>query len=188
MEHHDLLRLVVGVLEGLDLPYLVTGSTATIFYGEPRFTADIDIVVDLPADRVDALVAAFGGGEFYLDEESVRQAVARRGQFNLVHATAGLKVDFMIPQGGRFDRSRFARGRRVSPGEHYRATFASPEDVILKKMVFYREGGSEKHLRDIAGVLEISGGELDRAYLDRWVEELGLVEVWSTVLQRLRPD
>lgn len=184
MEPSELLERLVRALEELGLRYLVTGSTATIFYGEPRFTADIDVVVDLPPERVADLVAAFGGEEFYLDPESVRIALARHGQFNIIHPASGLKVDVVIPEGGAFDRSRFLRGRRVRPDPSYEATFASPEDVILKKLAYYRDGGSEKHLRDIAGVLNISGEELDRDYLDEWAERLDVADVWQAVLEK----
>jgi len=185
MEQSDLLRKIVGVLEALGLPYLVTGSTATIFYGEPRFTADIDIVVQLPPERIPELAGAFDADELYLDEESIRHAVARRGQFNIIHPASGLKVDVMVPTLGSFDRSRFARARRVRPAEDYEASFASPEDVILKKMESYRDGGSEKHLRDIASVVKISGEELDWPYLERWAQELDLDKVWKVVLERV---
>ena len=187
MEQSDLLRTVVEVLEELGLPYLVTGSTATIFYGEPRFTADIDVVVHLPESRIPELVNAFAGDALHLDEESIRQAVSRRSQFNIIHPASGLKVDVVIPEGGAFDRSRFARARRVRPVEDYEASFASPEDVILKKLSSYREGGSEKHLRDIASVVKISGGELDWGYLERWAEELDLGRVWRMLLERFEP-
>jgi hypothetical protein len=50
--------------------------------------------------------------------------------------------------------------------------------------VYYRDGGSEKHLRDITGVLKISGDELDRGYLDEWAERLGVADVWRAVLER----
>jgi len=185
MEQSDLLRKIVEVLEGLGLSYLVTGSTATIFYGEPRFTADIDIVVQLSPDRVPDLAGAFDADNFYLDEESIRHAVARRGQFNIIHPASGLKVDVMVPTLGSFDRSRFARARRVRPAEDYEASFASPEDVILKKMESYRDGGSEKHLRDIASVVKISGEELDWQYLERWARDLDLDQVWKVVLERV---
>ncbi|MFW6195509.1 MAG: nucleotidyl transferase AbiEii/AbiGii toxin family protein [Chloroflexota bacterium] len=185
METSDLLRRIAGVFERLGLPYLVTGSTATIFYGEPRFTADIDVVVQLPPDRIQELVKALEGGDLYFDEESIRRAVTRKSQFNIIHPASGLKVDVIVPELGPFDRSRFARGRRVRPDAAFEVTFASPEDVILKKLAYYREGGSEKHLRDVTGVLKISGEELDREYLERWVRELDLAEVWSIVLDRL---
>lgn len=185
MEPSDLLRRLTAVLEELGLSYLVTGSTATIFYGEPRFTADIDVVVELTSERVPDLLHAFEGGDFYVDEESVRDALAHRTQFNIIHPASGLKVDVVIPKGDAFDRSRFGRARRVRPGPAYEATFASPEDVILKKLVLYREGRSEKHLRDIAGVVKISGDELDWSYLRDWAERLQVADIWQSVLARL---
>jgi hypothetical protein len=136
---------------------------ATIFYGEPRFTVDIDIVVDLPADRIRDFCAAFAPEEFYLREEAVRRAVRSRSQFNIIHPSSGLKIDIMVSAGTPFDRSRFARIRRIRPGEDFEASFASPEDVILEKLEYYREAGSQKHLRDIAGVLRISGEAIDRS-------------------------
>ena len=83
------------------------------------------------------------------------------------------------------DRSRFARGLRVHPGADFEATFAAPEDVILKKLQYFALGGSEKHLRDIAGVLKVSGDRVDRAYIETWTEALGLCSIWQRVLDRL---
>lgn len=188
MEHSELLRWIVGALEETGIPYLVTGSTATIFYGEPRFTADIDVVVELTAEGVPALLARFPAEEFYADEESTRRAVTRRGQFNIIHPASGLKVDVIVASGDDFDRSRFARARRVHPDASYSAAFASPEDVILRKLLFYREGGSDKHLRDVAGVLKISGQELDRDYLGDWADRLGVADLWSAVQSRVFDD
>lgn len=185
MEPSDLLHRLTAVLEELGFTYLVTGSTATIFYGEPRFTADIDVVVQLSPERVPDLLQAFEGGGFYIDEESVRDALAHRTQFNIIHPASGLKVDIVIPKCDAFDRSRFRRARRVRAGSAYEATFASPEDVILKKLVYYREGRSEKHLRDIAGVVKISGDDLDWRYLSEWAERLHVTDIWQRVLTRL---
>lgn len=185
MEDKDLLRYAVEVLERLGLRYLVTGSVATIFFGEPRFTVDIDIVVDLPAERIRDFCAAFPSGEFYLSEETVRRAVRNRSQFNIIHPSSGLKVDVMIPSGTPFDHSRFARMRRIRPGQDFEASFASPEDVIVKKLEYYREGGSQKHLRDIGGVLRISGEKIDFSYIQEWAERLGLDEIWQAILDEL---
>jgi hypothetical protein len=184
MELSDLLRFIVGVLEGLGLRYFVTGSTVTIFFGEPRFTNDIDVVVDLPPGRIAELCAAFPANEFYLSEEAAELAVRRRGQFNVIHPASGLKVDLILPADSPFDRLRFARSQRVRPALEYEAVFSSIEDVILKKMHFYREFGSEKHLRDIAGVLRVSGDQVDRAYIDLWADRMGLAEIWREILDR----
>ena len=187
MEDKDLLRYAVEALERLGLRYLVTGSMATIFFGEPRFTIDIDIVVDLPPERIGEFCAAFPPEEFYLSEETVRRAVRSRGQFNIIHPSSGLKIDIMIPAGTLFDRSRFERAHRVRPEPDFDASFASPEDVIVKKLEYYREGGSEKHLRDITGVLRISGEKIDRFYIKEWAERLGLEDIWQMILERLEP-
>ena len=186
MDQDELLRHVVRACETLGLRYFVTGSVATIFYGEPRFTNDIDVVVELPPETVPGLLKEFPAEDFYLSEESVRRAIRRKGQFNVIHPASGLKVDVMIPSGDAFDQSRFSRTRTLHPAPDLDAVFASPEDVIVKKMAYYREGGSEKHLRDIAGVLELGGSEIDRGYIGEWAERLGLVEVWKEILARLR--
>jgi hypothetical protein len=185
MEQSELLRHLVTTLERLGLRYLVTGSTATIFYGEPRLTNDIDVVVALPTERVAEFCRAFPTPEFYLSEDAVRAAVVEHGQFNIIHPTSGLKVDVIIPADTPFNRSRFARATRVEPAAEFHASFASAEDVIIKKMEYYRDGGSEKHLRDITGVLKISGDSLDREYIAHWASELGLVSIWQAILERV---
>ena len=185
MEQDELLRQVVDTLERLDLPYLITGSMATILYGEPRFTNGIDVVVQLPANRIDALVECFPSEEFYLDSERIRQAVAARTQFNILHPASGLKIDIMIPAMDAFDRSRFARATLAHPADDSEATFAAPEDVIIKKMQFYAKGGSEKHLRDITGVLQVSGTEVDRDYVAEWADRLWLRAIWDQILAQV---
>ena len=186
MEQSELLRYLVATLERLGVSYLVTGSVATIFYGEPRLTNDIDVVIALPADRIAEFCRAFPAPEYYLSEDDARAAVGQCGQFNIIHPASGLKVDVLIPQDSAFDRTRFARRTRVKPAADYEASFASPEDVIIRKMEYHREGGSEKHLRDIAGVLKVSGDTLDRAYIGDWASRLGVGEVWESVLQRVQ--
>lgn len=185
MESSELLRHCVAALERLRLRYFVTGSVATIYYGEPRFTNDIDVVVALPLQRVLQFCHAFPPPEFYLSEEAVRDAVEHHGQFNIIHPTSGLKIDVMIPGDTPFNDSRFTRANRVKPSEDYDAWFAAAEDVILKKLEYYREGGSEKHLRDIAGVLKISGDRVDLSYIASWAARLGLESIWESVKNRV---
>ena len=185
MEHSELLRYVVAAIERLGLGYMVTGAVATIFFGEPRFTNDIDIVVDLGPERIAEFCLAFPAPDFYLSEEAVREAVQQYAQFNVIHPSSGLKIDVIIPQDTPFNRSRFARAKRLRPAEDYEASFASVEDVIIKKMEYFREGGSEKHLRDISGVLKISGSQVDRNYIADWALKLDLESIWKAILDRL---
>ncbi|HEX4955343.1 MAG TPA: hypothetical protein VF017_18285 [Thermoanaerobaculia bacterium] len=185
MSQAELLQLVAETLDRLEVHYLVTGSVASIVYGEPRFTNDIDIVVQLSASEVAGFCRQFPQETFFFSPEAVYDAIARRGQFNLLHPSSGLKVDFFVAQSSPFDRSRFARRRAVAVTPGKAVSFAAPEDVILKKLAFYREGGSEKHLRDITGILKISGDQLDREYLEDWVARLDLGEIWQAVLERV---
>src|SRR3990172_7094001 len=185
MGPHELLGTVVEVLERLRIPYLVTGSIASMAYGEPCLNKDIDIVAEIQPDHINDLLAAFPSPEYYLSEEMIRGAIRSSGQFNIIHPTSGLKVDLILRQNTPFDQSRFARRKRLRPAKDYEADFSAPEDVIIKKMEFYKEGGSDKHLRDITGILRISGQEIDRAYIASWAERLGVMEIWEAILRRL---
>lgn len=185
MGPYELLQKIIEALDGLHIPYLVTGSVAAMAYGEPRLTNDIDIVAAVKEQHIPALLAAFPADEYYISDEMIREAIQYQGQFNIIHPASGLKVDIIIRSDSPFDASRFRRTRRIQPAETYEADFASPEDVIIKKMEFYKEGGSEKHLRDIAGILKVSGHEVDTRYIEEWAERIGLMEIWRAVRSRL---
>jgi hypothetical protein len=106
--------------------------------------------------------------------------------FNIIQPRSGLKVAVIVAPESEFNQARFTRARRVRLGDDWTAWLASPEDAIIKKLEFYREGGSDKHLRDIAGVLRTSGEAIDRAYIEGWANTLGLTDIWHAVLDRLR--
>lgn len=186
MGPYELLRIVVEVLERLRIPYLVTGSVASMAYGEPRLTNDIDIVAEVRPGQINDLLTAFPEPEYYLSPEMAQEAIRTFGQFNIIHPASGLKIDMIIRRDSPHDQSRFARRKRLRPAKEYEAYFAAPEDVILKKMEYYKEGGSEKHLRDITGILRISGDEIDRPYIASWAERLGVTEIWQAILRRLK--
>ncbi len=179
---------LVETFDRLQIPYLVTGSVAAMACGEPRLTNDIDVVAEVEEKHIAGLLTAFPSGEFYLDEEAVRGAVRRRGQCNVIHPASGLQVNVVIAKGTEFDRSRFSRARRIRPAETYEARFAAPEDVVIKKMECYKEGGSEKHLRDIAGIMKISAEEIDQGYITEWADRLDLRTIWDAIALRLKEE
>lgn len=179
MEQHELLRHAARCFDKLAIRYFVTEAVAAIAYGEPRLTNDIDIVADIREDDIPKLKECYPENEFHFDEGTARKAVRTRFQFNIIHPGSGLKIDIMVGKGDEFDQSRFRRTRRLKPLEDTEVDFASPEDVILKKMVFYKEGASEKHLRDIAGILKISGDMIEFAYIADWARKLGLEDIWA---------
>jgi hypothetical protein len=181
MEQFDLQRHVVAALEPLGMRYVITGSVASTFYGELRFTNDIVTVAELRAEHVAAFHASFPDEDFYLSLDAMREAVSRCSQFKIIHPESGLKIDAMIPTETEFDRARLDRRKRVQTGRSSDAYLTTPEDLILKKMDFYREGGSKKHRRDIAGILRVSGERVDRAYISPWAQKLDLLEIWKTI-------
>jgi hypothetical protein len=184
MQQDELLRHAARCFDKHGIRYFVTGAVAAMAYGEPRLTNDIDIVADLDEDHISRLKSCYPADEFYFDEGSAKRAVHTKSQFNIIHPGSGLKIDVMITRGDDFDRSRFQRARRLKPLEDTEVDFASPEDVILKKLDFYRQGRSDKHLRDIAGILKISADEIDIAYVETWARKLGLEDLWAKALKR----
>lgn len=181
----DLMGLVAGVLERLGIPYFVTGSVAMIMYGEERLTNDVDVVARLGYGHIDALVAAFPAPEFYISREGVLDAMRHGQMFNIIHVSSGLKVDVIVTAGTGFDRLRLERARRMEALPGISAVFSSPEDLIVNKLLFYKEGGSDKHLRDIASMLKVSGGELDRAYIESWADRMGVGQLWRELTRRV---
>jgi len=185
VEQPDVLRYVLDVLEAQQLTYMLVGSLASGVFGEARLTLDIDIVIELPPAQIDAFCQAFPEPEYYVSAKAARDAVARGGQFNVIHIPSGNKIDFMIARRDEWGRTQVARRREelIIPGRS--GFLASPEDVILGKMLYYREGEHEKHLRDVAAMLRISGDEIDREYVGDWSSRLGLTAVWQAVLTRV---
>jgi hypothetical protein len=181
MEPLELLERLVIVLERMKVPYLTVGSMATISFGEPRFTNDIDVVIELRQSQISEFCDAFPSPEYYLSRSAVESAVSRRHQFNIIHPSSGLKIDCILPGRSEFDVSQMTRGVRQPILENRTAVFGSPEDVIIKKLEYYREGGSDKHLRDIRGVLKMQGAKIDRTYIQAWVEKLDLKSEWEKV-------
>lgn len=184
MTQLELLRYVVETLEKLGLPYMLVGSFASTAYGEPRFTQDIDIVCDLPLSKVDEFQRAFPDDSFYLNHQSVIEAIRTRFQFNVLHPESGNKIDLILPRDDEWGREQFRRRQRIKLFPDRQAYVAMPEDVILGKLWYHADGGSEKHLRDIAGILKVSGDIVDRNYVTRWADKLGWGETWRLVLDR----
>ena len=188
MELAELLRRVSGAFEALGIPYFVTGSMATIAYGEPRFTRDIDVVVRLRKSDIGRLRLEFPEEEFYLSAGAADEAIEHAGQFNILHPGSGLKIDVMVADSSEFNDSRFGRSRKLPIGGSSTAAFASPEDVIIKKLEYFRAGESDKHLRDIAGVVKVMGDDLDHGYIKVWSQRLGLTSLWQQVLDRVASE
>ncbi|MBI3620999.1 MAG: hypothetical protein HY208_02265 [Nitrospirae bacterium] len=184
MEQDELLRYAIRALNEPGISYLIGGSLASSAYGEPRLTNDIDLVADLRPSQVPGLLAKFPMDAFHLDGEAVKDAINRKGQFNIIHPSSGYKVDVFVARQDDFSRSQFARRRTLRLPDGEEAFFVSPEDVILNKLIYWKMRQSERQLNDILGMLRVQGDRVDRAYIQGWAIRLDLAEAWKIVLRK----
>ena len=183
MPEPDLIELFVRPLDRLQFRYLVTGSVASMLYGEPRVTHDIDLVVSLRAADIPRLPEAYPLPEFYVPPAEVLTVKAVRtpkGQFNVIHTTSGLNADFHTANRDALHAWAF-RNVRQYPIKDLTIRLAPPEYVIVRKLEYFRECGSDKHLRDIRGMLSISGELIDQAALNKWIHTRGVEAEWKKV-------
>jgi hypothetical protein len=180
----DELSVFVTRLEAIGAPYMVTGATAAILYGQPRVTNDLDVVLSLDDRTRPALIAAFPETDFYVPPESVirtEQARTHRGHFNLIHHETGYKADIYLVGADPLHAWALPRRRRLRQSENVEIAVAPPEYVVLRKLEFFREGGSAKHPADIRAICEITG--VDEAAMAPWLQRLALTDLW----QQLKP-
>ena len=173
------LAIFLEPLERLGLPYCVTGSVAASVYGEPRLTADIDIVLLLRTRDIPALRAAFPEVDYYVPpEETLHLEAARqvRGMFNLIHHASQFKADVYVAASDPLHAWALEHRRRIDL-EGSQAWIAPPEYVILRKLEYLREGGQDKHVRDIRFILAAT--RVDRAVLAAGVARLGVQVEWA---------
>ncbi|HWA85334.1 MAG TPA: hypothetical protein VG710_03865 [Opitutus sp.] len=146
------LELFVARLEAIGSPYMVTGATAAIIYGQPRVTNDLDVVLSLDDAGRMALLNAFPETEFYTPPEPViraEQARRQRGHFNLIHHESGFKADIYLAGDDPLHAWALERRKRIRWSDRLELWVAPPEYVVVRKLEFYREGGSAKHPDDI---------------------------------------
>jgi hypothetical protein len=148
-------------------------------------TRDIDIVIQLSAEQVQPLCAAFPTDNFYVSQVAAREAVQLGGQFNVIHPSSGNKVDFMVVGNSNWSAAQLSRRKQIQFDEFTRGYVAAPEDVILGKLLYLREGGSEKHVRDITGILKTHRDPLDLDYVSRIAAQLQASEIWQSIVRDL---
>jgi hypothetical protein len=178
--------LVAKAIEAVGGEYFVGGSVASSIYGEPRATNDIDIVVSLPLGRVNDLVETLGA-DFEVDVDMLRTALLRGASANIFYLPLLTKIDLFALGDAPYDEAEFARRRvvRVRPsGEEL--VVKSPEDTILRKLLWFRAGGevSERQWRDVVEVLRVNRGALEDAYVDAWATRLGI----GALVERARAE
>src|SRR5947209_14639365 len=174
--------LVARALDDLGVPYFVGGSLASTLHGEPRLTRDADLVAELQLRHAEPLARALAP-TFYVDAESIRGAIARRGSFNVIHLATAFKVGVFVSKLRSFDRSSVLR-RESAQGEGYDVWISSAEDTLLAKLDGFHQGGeaSDQQWRDVLAILTVQSGRLDREYLHTWADSLGVQDLLDRAL------
>jgi hypothetical protein len=184
-------RPLVEAFEALEVEYRIGGSIASSLFGVARSTLDVDLVADLKAAHVVPLVGRLEGA-YYVDDAMIREAIARRACFNVVHLDSMVKLDVFVLRTAPFDRAAFARsvpGLLEGTADARTFLFSTPEDTILHKLAWYREGHgiSERQWGDVLGVLKVQGAALDVAYLAHWAAGLGLADLLERATREAGP-
>lgn len=176
-----LAAILHRIFTTLEVRYYITGGVAAIAYGEPRTTRDLDIVMELAPTDIDRLVAVLEAEGFYVPGvEDVRSG--RMSSLGVTHIESISRADLVLSRSSDFDRSKFQRIRPLNIPNMGTLNFASPEDVVLAKLLWGRRSQSEKQWRDVLGVLKVQGETLDFAYLTDWATQLDVAELMQTAL------
>lgn len=176
-----LLSTIADRLEAAGIPYMVVGSVAGSFHGEPRTTVDIDIVIDPTRESLTRFVESLPAEDFYVAQEAATEALARRSSFNVIEHATGWKVDLLVRKDRPFSRTELERRFRA-PLLGRPTPIATAEDTIIAKLEWATEGASERQLGDVAAIVRTQGSRLDQDYLERWIGPLGLDDAWRKAL------
>jgi hypothetical protein len=177
------LQRVVSILEEAGVPYMLTGSLAAAYYAVPRATQDIDLVVEALPRELSRLTDLLSSAGYYVSEAAAKEASAHEGQFNAIDPKTGWKADFIVRKNRPFSISEFER-RLSASALGLELYMVTREDLTVAKLEWAKKGDSEIQLRDVHAILKTAGPEFDWAYVDRWVGELDLEDLWEVV----RPD
>jgi hypothetical protein len=177
----DFLARLAAKLADAGVANMVVGSFASSFHGVPRSSQDIDLVIDPHPESLRRFLAALPAAEYYADADAALDALQRRSQFNVIDMATAWKADLIVRRDRPFSVEEM---RRRMEGDLLgaRVFVASAEDTLISKLEWAEQGGgSELQLRDASGILRLRGAELDLEYIEHWVADLGLGEVWRAV-------
>lgn len=184
MKGGSLLRTVAAALTSAEVPFMLTGSVAAAYHGAPRATVDIDLVIAATPAQLKRVVAELLGAGLYASEAAALETQRLGGMFNVIDATSGWKVDLIHRKDRPYSHEEFAR-RIETVLDAVPLAVATLEDVILSKLEWAHLGGSRRQLEDVATLLRVRRGELDGAYVSRWVAVLGIASEWTAVQEEL---
>jgi len=177
-EEIDILKLVCKRLEEANIPYMLTGSFAANFYAVPRMTRDIDIVIEIFKVDAEKLFQSFKN-DFYIESESITDAIKYQGMFNIIHNESVFKVDFITRKDSSYRNTEFQRKRRVKLDD-IEIWIVSPEDLIISKLYWAKDSLSGMQINDVKNILQ-SITNIDNDYIQSWIQALKLDHVYEKV-------
>lgn len=180
-EQLEFIKEIAARLDSSGIRYMLTGSMAFALYSRPRMTRDIDLVIECGSPDFETIVRLFEA-DCYVDAQEVRDAIASRTMFNIIHNEWIIKADFIVKKDDKYRRLEFDRRRQFNI-EGVSVWVVSPEDLILSKLHWARETGSELQLED-ARVMVRTVKDLDWIYLEQWAENLGVQELLSEMKEQ----
>lgn len=176
------VALIARALHAADIPFMLTGSLAAAFYGAPRATQDLDLVIESQADNLRRLVNNLQAEGLYADLQSALNALHSDGQFSVIDPATGWKADLILRKRRPFSEADFGR-RQERHLFGVEIALATLEDLIIAKFEWSELGDSELQRRDIRELLDMAGDTIDRMYLAHWIAALDLEEAWQRIAQ-----
>lgn len=178
MSFLEVLQRVTAELDRSGIEYMLTGSFASVYYGSPRSTQDIDLVIAATSAQLRAFIGSLPSREYYSDVDAALEALRRQSMFNIIDMKTGWKIDLIIRKARAFSREEFKRRQRLNV-KGASLFVASAEDVILAKLEWSKLAQSHRQIEDVAGILKINSASLNRPYLEKWIQELELKKEWE---------
>jgi len=174
----DVFRRITAALDQAGIAYMLSGSFASAYYGAPRSTQDIDLVIAATPAQLRAFVPGLPCDEYYVDLDAALEAHQRQSLFNVIDLATGWKIDLIIRKSRAFSAEEFHRRQPVML-QGISLFVASAEDVVISKLEWAKMAQSQRHVDDAAGILRMRWGALDRSYMEKWILELGLAKEWG---------
>lgn len=174
----EILKYVCQSLENANIPYMLTGSFAANFYTVPRMTRDIDFVLEIFKFDVPRLYKVFQSN-FYIDRDSIIQAIEHQGIFNIIHNDSIIKIDFIIRKDSPYRNTEFERRRKIKV-DNAEIWIVSPEDLIISKLFWAKDSLSQMQIKDVQNLMGTLNN-LDMGYIKKWIKVLDLDRVYEKV-------
>ncbi len=184
MNQLDALTQFIRDLNSLGVPYMITGAYAVSYFGLPRATHDLDIVVGIKSIDIDKICRKFAKG-YIVDKDMVENAVQYRTHFSIIHNKSDLKIDLWILKETSGEKKKFVRRKKVSLFG-VSTYIISAEDMVLTKLEWFKRSKNTKHLDDVVGIIKVQARKLDKAYIKRTLEKLGIKKYWDMAVEKAK--